>query len=129
MHTFLDERMNLLLIHQSYFLADLLAVAQGLYAFNRFLASGLLMIRSIKPRILLLVYLVMCFVFAVAAMNTNGPTSIGLAIMIFCFESVRFILLFTKRIKRIRFDRIYATKFPTDPLHHQPLPLPMILTF
>ena len=48
--------------------SDLLAVAQGVYAFNRFLAGVLLMVPAVKPRILLAIYLGMCFVFCVAAM-------------------------------------------------------------
>lgn len=68
--------------------ADLLAVAQGLYAFNRFLASGLMMMKAFKPRYMLGAYLFLCFVFSVAAMNTSGTTSIALLILVFCFESV-----------------------------------------
>lgn len=63
-------------------------MAQGLYAFNRFLASGLMMMKAFKPRYMLVAYLFMCFVFSVAAMNTSGTTSIALLILVFCFESV-----------------------------------------
>jgi FHS family L-fucose permease-like MFS transporter len=73
--------------------ADLLAVAQGLYAFNRFLASGLMMLKPFKPRYMLLAYLFGAFIFSIAAMNTSGTTSIALLIMVFCFESVRFLLI------------------------------------
>ena len=69
-------------------LADLLAVAQGLYAFNRFLVGGLMMIKAFKPRYMLAVYLFMCAIFSIAAMNTHGNTSIALLIIVFCFESV-----------------------------------------
>jgi MFS transporter, FHS family, L-fucose permease len=79
--------------------SDLLAVAQGVYAANRFLAGGLLMIPAIKPRYLLTVYLGMCFVFAVAAMNTAGTTSIALLIMVFVFESACFATIFTMALR------------------------------
>ena len=52
--------------------SDLLAVAQGVYAFNRFLAGILMMIPAVKPRYMLATYLGMCFLFSVAAMNTHG---------------------------------------------------------
>ncbi|KKY18952.1 putative l-fucose permease glucose galactose transporter [Phaeomoniella chlamydospora] len=81
--------------------SDLLAVGQGLYAFNRFLAGGLLMIRSIKPRILLMVYLSMAFVFSVAAMNTSGKASIAVGIIVFCFESACFATIFTLGLRGI----------------------------
>jgi MFS transporter, FHS family, L-fucose permease len=72
-----------------------LAVAQGLYAFNRFLAGGLMMIPAVKPRYMLATYLGMCFIFAIAAMTTAGTTSIALLIMVFCFESCCFATIFT----------------------------------
>ncbi|RWQ99260.1 glucose galactose transporter [Paecilomyces variotii] len=79
--------------------ADLLAVAQGLYAFNRFLASGLMMMKAFKPRYMLAVYLFLCFVFSVAAMNTSGTTSIALFILVFCFESCCFATIFTLALR------------------------------
>jgi MFS transporter, FHS family, L-fucose permease len=69
-------------------LANLLAVAQGLYAFNRFLASFLMMFKPFKPRYMLFVYLLGCIIFSIACMNTSGTTSIALLIIVFCFESV-----------------------------------------
>jgi MFS transporter, FHS family, L-fucose permease len=74
---------------------DLLAVAQDLYAFNRFLAGFLMVLPAVKPRYMLATYFRLCFVFAIAAMNTHGITSIALAVMIFCFESYCFATIFT----------------------------------
>ncbi|KAK0725317.1 major facilitator superfamily domain-containing protein [Lasiosphaeris hirsuta] len=75
--------------------SDLFAAAQGLYAFNRFLASGLLAIPAFKPRYLLTAYLALCFVFIVAAMNTGGTTSIAMLCLVLCFESCCFATIFT----------------------------------
>jgi MFS transporter, FHS family, L-fucose permease len=49
-----------------------------------------MMFKFFKPRYMLAAYLFLCFVFAVAAMNTTGTTSIALCILIFCFESVSY---------------------------------------
>lgn len=76
-------------------LADLFAAAQGLYAANRFIAGGLLMVKGIKPRYLLAVYLGACFVFAVAASQTSGDTSIVMLTLVLCFESACFATIFT----------------------------------
>ncbi|KAI9734653.1 MAG: hypothetical protein M1834_002254 [Cirrosporium novae-zelandiae] len=81
--------------------SDLLAVGQGLYAFNRFLAAGLmtLPVPFFKPRYMLAVYLGLCFVFAVAAMKTSGATSVAMAILILCFESLCFATIFTLALR------------------------------
>ncbi|KAK3898844.1 Glucose/galactose transporter [Staphylotrichum tortipilum] len=75
--------------------SDLLAVGQGLYAFNRFVASGMLTLPFFKPRYMLAVYLGLCFVFVVAAMNTTGSASIAMLILVLCFESCCFATIFT----------------------------------
>ncbi|KAK4203584.1 putative transporter [Triangularia verruculosa] len=75
--------------------SDLLAVGQGLYAFNRFVASGLLTMPAFKPRYMLAVYLGGCFVFVTAAMNTAGTTSIVMLMLVLCFESCCFATIFT----------------------------------
>ncbi|KAK4042958.1 L-fucose permease [Parachaetomium inaequale] len=75
--------------------SDLLAVGQGLYAFNRFVAGGLLTLPAFKPRYMLAVYLGLCFVFIVAAMTTTGTTSVALLILVLCFESCCFATIFT----------------------------------
>lgn len=75
--------------------ADLFAVAQGLYAANRFIAGGLMTIPAVKPRYVLLVYLSLCFVFVVSAMNTEGTASIVMLTLVLCFESACFATIFT----------------------------------
>jgi FHS family L-fucose permease-like MFS transporter len=69
--------------------ANLLAVAQGVYAFNRFLGSAIMMSPKVKPRWMLGGYLGCCFIFALAATLTHGHTSVALLILVLCFESVR----------------------------------------
>ncbi|KAJ9148550.1 Glucose galactose transporter [Pleurostoma richardsiae] len=99
---------SLLAVAQNYFInfcmeagrskaasSDLLAVGQGLYAFNRFVAAGLMTIPAVKPRYVLATYLGLCFVFIVAAMNTSGTTSIAMLILVLCFESACFATIFT----------------------------------
>lgn len=54
-----------------------------------------------KPRYMLAVYLGMCAVFAIAAMNTQGTAGIGLFIMIFVFESCCFATIFTLALRGI----------------------------
>ncbi|KFY85043.1 hypothetical protein V500_08759 [Pseudogymnoascus sp. VKM F-4518 (FW-2643)] len=81
--------------------SDLLAVAQGLYAANRFIAAGLMTSAIFKPRYMLAVYLGMCAVFTIAAMNTHGTTGIGLFIMIFVFESCCFATIFTLALRGV----------------------------
>lgn len=75
--------------------ADIFAAAQGLYAFNRFLAGGLMTIKAVKPRYVLAFYLAMCFVFILAASQTTGNGSIGLLCMVLCWESACFATIFT----------------------------------
>jgi fucose permease len=68
----------------------LLAIAQCLYAFNRFMATGLMMMKAFKPRYMLTVYLALCVVFSIAAMTTKGYSSVAMIILVLCFESVVF---------------------------------------
>ena len=75
--------------------SDLLAVGQGLYAANRFIAGGLMMLPAFKPRLILAVYLALCFVFSIAAITTTGTTSIAMLILVLCFESACFATIFT----------------------------------
>lgn len=74
--------------------SDLLAVAQGVYTANRFIAAGLMMIPACKPRLVLAVYLAMCAVFMVPAIPTRGNVSIALLILVFCAESACFACIF-----------------------------------
>lgn len=73
----------------------MLAVGQGLYAFNRFVTGFLLMIPAVKPRYVLGVYLVLCFVFVVAAITTTGHVSIAMLIIVLFWESACFATIFT----------------------------------
>lgn len=50
---------------------------------------------------MLAVYLGMCAVFAIAAMNTHGTAGIALFIMIFVFESCCFATIFTLALRGI----------------------------
>jgi FHS family L-fucose permease-like MFS transporter len=77
------------------FSSDLLAVGQGLYAANRFIASGLMTIPAVKPRYILATYLGLCFVFGLAATLTHGATSVAMLILVLCFESACFATIFT----------------------------------
>lgn len=70
------------------YLANLLAVGQGCYAFMRFIGSGLMTQKAFKPRYMLATYLGLCFVFGVAAVNTSGRASVAMLILVLCFESV-----------------------------------------
>ncbi|RKU41110.1 hypothetical protein DL546_002642 [Coniochaeta pulveracea] len=79
--------------------SDLLAVGQGLYAFNRFVAGGLLAIPAFKPRYMLAVYLGLCFVFIVPAMTTTGSASIAMLILVLCAESACFATIFTMGLR------------------------------
>ncbi|RFU23883.1 hypothetical protein B7463_g12453, partial [Scytalidium lignicola] len=75
--------------------SNIFAAAQGLYAFNRFVAGGLMTFKSIRPRFILALYLAMSFVFALAASQTHGNASIGLLVMVLCWESACFATIFT----------------------------------
>ncbi|KAH6657967.1 glucose galactose transporter [Truncatella angustata] len=75
--------------------SDLLAIGQGLYAANRFIAGFLMMIPAVKPRIVLATYLGLCFVFIIPAITTTGTASIACLILVLCFESACFATIFT----------------------------------
>lgn len=73
----------------------MLAVGQGMYAFNRFVTGFLLMIPAVKPRYVLGAYLALCFVFVVAAITTTGHVSIAMLLMVLFWESACFATIFT----------------------------------
>lgn len=54
----------------------------------RFVSGGLMMLKPFKPRIMLTVFLFLCFIFSVVAMVTHGTVSIAMLILVLCFESV-----------------------------------------
>ncbi|KAJ5941073.1 Major facilitator superfamily domain general substrate transporter, partial [Penicillium verrucosum] len=64
----------------SYFLADFLTIAQRLYAFNRFIDTGLMMMKASKLRCMPAAYLILCCcVFSAATMTTKGYASVAMA--------------------------------------------------
>jgi len=75
--------------------SQLLAAAQGIYAGMRFICGFAMMSPVVKPRWILIAFLGGAFVFAIAAMNTTGNTSIGLLMIVFAFESACFATIFT----------------------------------
>ncbi|TLS24602.1 hypothetical protein PpBr36_08297 [Pyricularia pennisetigena] len=79
--------------------AELFALGQGLYALNRFVAGGLMTIPAVKPRYILALYLGMRYIFIALAMNTRGPVSITMLILILCFESACFPTIFMPELR------------------------------
>ncbi|KAJ6083323.1 hypothetical protein N7467_007458 [Penicillium canescens] len=62
--------------------SDLLAIAQGLYAFNRFVTTGLMMMKNFKPRYML-----------------TGYSSVAMIILVLCFESCCFATIFSLALR------------------------------
>ena len=61
-------------------LADLLTIAQHLYAFNRFIATGLMVMKGFNLRYMPTAYLILCCcVFSAATMTTKGYASVAMA--------------------------------------------------
>ncbi|KAJ6021307.1 hypothetical protein N7540_006811 [Penicillium herquei] len=79
--------------------SDLLSVAQGLYAFMRFVSGGLMMLKPFKPRIMLLVFLILCTLFSILAIVTKGTTSIVMITLVLCFESLCFATIFSLSLR------------------------------
>ncbi|KAH6971079.1 glucose galactose transporter [Ilyonectria sp. MPI-CAGE-AT-0026] len=79
--------------------SDLLAVSQGLYTANRFIAAGLMLIPAFKPRLILGTYLALCAVFITAAIPTKGTTAIAMLILVFCAESACFACIFATGLR------------------------------
>jgi FHS family L-fucose permease-like MFS transporter len=79
--------------------SNLLAVAQGIYAGNRFLAGFLMMIPAVKPRYMLTAYLTMCCILSLVAGLTRGTTSVAFLIMVLAFESCCFATIFTMSLR------------------------------
>ena len=77
----------------------LLSAAQGIYAGMRFISGFLMMSPLVKPRLILLTFLALCFAFAIAAMNTSGSLPIGLLMIVFAFESACFATIFTLSLR------------------------------
>ncbi|KFA80022.1 hypothetical protein S40288_01844 [Stachybotrys chartarum IBT 40288] len=79
--------------------SDLLALAQGLYTANRFIAAGLMMIPACKPRLILAVYLGLCAVFMAPAIALSGDAAIAMIILVFCAESACFACIFATGLR------------------------------
>ncbi|EWC44298.1 hypothetical protein DRE_01124 [Drechslerella stenobrocha 248] len=79
--------------------ANLLAVAQGLFAIGRFAAAG--MMKFVRPRYVLAIFLGGCSVFSILAMNIHGTTGLAFLHVLFFFESCCFPLIFTLAIKKL----------------------------
>lgn len=73
--------------------SNYLAVAQSCFAVGRFVASG--MLKFVRPRYVLLVFIIGCVAFTAAAMRAFGKSSIAVSCMILFFESCIFPLIFT----------------------------------
>lgn len=79
--------------------SNLLAVAQGLFAIGRFSAAA--MMKFVKPRYVLTIYLLGCVVFSILAMNIPGTAGLALLNVVFFFESCCFPTIFTLAIKKL----------------------------
>jgi FHS family L-fucose permease-like MFS transporter len=51
--------------------------------------------KPIKPRYILAVYLFLCFIFVIAASQSQGNASIAMLCLVLCFESACFATIFT----------------------------------
>jgi MFS transporter, FHS family, L-fucose permease len=79
--------------------SNLLAVAQALYAANRFIAGGMMTSPKVKPRWIMGIYLVLCFIFALAATLSTGKASVAMLILVLCAESACFATIFTLALR------------------------------
>ncbi|RKF61578.1 Glucose/galactose transporter [Golovinomyces cichoracearum] len=87
--------------------ANIFAVAQGLYALNRFIAGGLMTLRIFRPRLILAAYLLLSFLFTFLAVITKDATSISMLCLVLCFESACFATIFTLGLRGLgRFTKI-----------------------
>ncbi|KAF3931433.1 hypothetical protein ABW19_dt0202597 [Dactylella cylindrospora] len=79
--------------------SNLLAVAQGLFAIGRFAASA--MMKWVRPRYVLTIFLFGCMVFSILAMNLGGTTGLVMLNLVLFFESCCFPIIFTLAIKKL----------------------------
>jgi MFS transporter, FHS family, L-fucose permease len=77
--------------------SNLLAVAQGCFAVGRFLASGLL--KFVKPRFVLMVFISGVVLFAALAIGLQGNAGIASICLVLFFESCVFPLIFTLSLR------------------------------
>ncbi|KAI9842957.1 MAG: hypothetical protein M1837_006694 [Sclerophora amabilis] len=74
-----------------------LAIAQGLFAIGRFMASFAM--KYVKPRMILLVFLTACIGFAGATMATTGDIGVAMLSVVLFFESCIFPTIFTLALR------------------------------
>jgi FHS family L-fucose permease-like MFS transporter len=82
--------------------SDLLAVSQGLYMTNRFIAARLMVLPAFKPRLVLASYMAGRALFMAAAIPTKGNAGIGILIMVFCCESACFACIFATGMSSVK---------------------------
>ncbi|KAM3088915.1 hypothetical protein ACMFMG_000538 [Clarireedia jacksonii] len=75
--------------------SDIFAAAQGLYAFNRFVAGELMTFKSVTHRYILAIYLFLSWLFVLAASQSHGTGSIACLVLVLCAESAAFSTTFT----------------------------------
>ncbi|KAI9791324.1 MAG: hypothetical protein M1833_001549 [Piccolia ochrophora] len=74
-----------------------LAIAQGLFAIGRFVASFLM--RFLKPRHILLAFLSCCIVFGAATIGATGDAGLAMLSLVLFFESCVFPTIFTLSLR------------------------------
>jgi len=77
--------------------SNLLAVAQALFAVGRFTAA--IMMKWVKPRHILFIYMTGIIIFIAAAIGTTGNTAIAMLCMVLFFESCIFPTIFTLSLR------------------------------
>lgn len=77
--------------------AKFLAIAQGCFAIGRFIASGLL--KFIKPRIVIMVFLSGVIIFACLVIGLEGNAGVASINLVLFFESCVFPLIFTLSLR------------------------------
>ncbi|KAF2192519.1 glucose/galactose transporter [Zopfia rhizophila CBS 207.26] len=77
--------------------ANLLAVAQALFAIGRF--SAALLMKVVKPRLILMTYMTGIIIFIAAAIGTHGNAAIAMLSLVLFFESCIFPTIFTLSLR------------------------------
>jgi len=77
--------------------SNLLAMAQGLFAIGRFVAAG--MMKFIKPRYILWIFMSMIIIFISCAMGLSGNGGIATLALVLFFESCIFPTIFTLSLR------------------------------
>ncbi|KAF2867251.1 putative L-fucose-proton symporter [Massariosphaeria phaeospora] len=77
--------------------SNLLAVAQGLFAIGRFSAS--LLMKWVRPRHILIVYMTGIIIFISASIGTHGNTAIAMLSLVLFFESCIFPTIFSLSLR------------------------------